>query len=68
MEQALKQNYEFYLQTDLGKYTGEWVAICEKKVVAHGKSAKKVFDEAKKTYPKKRPLLTKVPSKETLIF
>ncbi len=68
MEQTLKQNYEFYLQTNLENYLGEWVAICDNKIVSHGKDVKKVFEEAKKKYPTKNPLLTKVPSKETLIF
>jgi len=68
MEQALERNYEAYLQTNLSSYLGEWVAICDNKVVSHGKNVKKVFEEAKKKYPNKKPLLTKVPSKETLIF
>ena len=68
MEQALERNYEAYLQTSLSSYLGEWVAICDNKVVSHGKNVKKVFEEAKKKYPNKKPLLTKVPSKETLIF
>jgi hypothetical protein len=68
MEQALKQNYEFYLSANLEGYLGEWVAICDNKIVSHGKNVKKVFEEAKKKFPDKEPLLTKVPSKETLIF
>lgn len=68
MEQLLEKNYEVYLQTNLHPYLGEWVAICDNKVVAHGKNVKNVFEEAKKKYPNNKPLLTKVPSKETLIF
>ncbi len=68
MEQTLKQNYEFYLQTNLENYLGEWVAICDNEIISHGKNVKKVFKEAKKKCPTKNPLLTKVPSKETLIF
>jgi hypothetical protein len=68
MEQSLEQNYEVYLNTNLNQYLGEWVAICNNKVVSHGKNAKKVFEEAQEKNPGKKPLLTKVPSKETLIF
>ncbi|MCX6749417.1 MAG: DUF5678 domain-containing protein [Candidatus Pacearchaeota archaeon] len=68
MEHTLEQNYEVYLQTNLDSYLGEWVAICENRVVSHGKNVKKVFEEARLKYPNKKPLLTKVPSKETLIF
>jgi hypothetical protein len=61
-------NYQFFMQANLGKYIGEWVAICNQKIVSHGKDAKAVFDEAKKQFPKQRPLLTRVPDKETMIF
>ena len=61
-------NYQFYMQANLGKYIGEWVAICNQKIVSHGKDAKSVFEQAKKQFPKQRPLLTRVPDKETMIF
>ena len=56
------------MKTNLDNYIGQWVAICEQKIVAHGKDAKKVFKEAKEKCPKERPLLTRVPDKETMIF
>lgn len=68
MEQQLKQNYEFFIETDLQEYEGEWVAICNNKIVAHGKDVKKVFEDAQKKFPKNKPLLSKIPSKATMIF
>ena len=47
---------------------GEWVAICNQKIVSHGKNIKKVFEESKIKCSKERPLITKVPEKETMIF
>jgi len=64
----MSQNYNFFMKEDLGKYIGEWIAICKNQVVAHGKDVKRVFQDAKAKYPKERPLITKVPDKEAMIF
>ena len=61
-------NYQFFMKTDISCYIGEWIAICNKKIVAHGKDVKTVFKEAKEKYPKQRALITRVPEKETMIF
>ena len=65
---SMSSNYQFFLKANLEKYIGEWIAICNEKIVSHGKDAKKVFDEAKAKYPEERPLLTRVADKETMIF
>jgi len=64
----LEQNYQFFMKTNIDKYIGEWIAICDKKIISHGKNVKKVFKEAKVKCPTKKPLLTRVPNKETMIF
>jgi hypothetical protein len=56
------------MKTNLNPYIGEWIAICDQKIVSHGKSVKEVYNKAKKLYPKKRPLVTRVPDKQTMIF
>ncbi len=63
-----EQDYEFFIKADVSKYADEWVAIVDRKIVAHDKSAKKTYDEAKKKYPKKSPLITRVPGKSAMIF
>ena len=68
MELQLKQNYEFFIETDLENYRGEWVAICANKIVSHGKNIKLVVEEAQKKCPNKKPLLSKIPSKSAMIF
>jgi len=68
MEQQLKQNYDYFIEANLEKYVGEWVAICDNNIVAHGKNAKNVFEEASKKCPGKKPLLSKVPAKAAMIF
>lgn len=64
----MDKNYQFFMKTNVGSYIGEWVALCEQKIVAHGKEVKKVFKEAKEKCPAERPFLIRVPDKETMIF
>ena len=64
----MNENYQFFMKTDINPYIGQWIAICKQKIVAHGKDVKKVFKEAKEKCPRERPLLTRVPDKETMIF
>jgi len=64
----MDKNYQFFMKTRFDHYIGEWVAICNEKIVSHGKDVKKVFEDAKKKFPREMPLLTRVPDKETMIF
>jgi hypothetical protein len=64
----LSKNYEWYIKADTQKYAGEWIAIVEQKVVASGNDAEKVYRQAKAMYPKKKPSIAKVPSKEILVL
>jgi hypothetical protein len=61
-------NYLGYMTADLELYLGEWVAFCNGKVISHDPSFKRVYVEAKKRCPTKRPLLTSVPNHDTMIF
>ncbi|HLC64972.1 MAG TPA: DUF5678 domain-containing protein [Candidatus Nanoarchaeia archaeon] len=51
---------------DFSKYVGQWVVVCENKVVAHDKNLTNIQDEIKEC--KKTPLIAKIPKKEILIF
>ena len=64
----VSKEFEFYLKADLSKYEGKYIAIVEDKVVAFGKNAKKVFEEAKKKFPDKTPTLSKIPKDDTLVL
>ena len=46
---------------DEDRFAGEYIAVVEGKIVAHGKQPKEVIMKAKKI--SREPLLTKVPSK-----
>ena len=61
-------NYNYFMKANVDRYIGQWIAICHETIVSHGKDVKKVYMEAKQKYPKERPLITRVPEKETMIF
>lgn len=61
-------NYEVYLKTNLEKYIGKWIAICDEGVVAVGNNAKEAYHQAQLKFPDKKIMLVKVPEDETMIF
>jgi len=61
-------NYHYYMETDIGMYSGEWIAICNNEIVAHGLNVKEVAEEANRKCGGKKFLLARVPSQETMIF
>jgi len=64
----MEKDYQFFMKASMNNFIGQWVAICNSKIVSHGKDVKVVFKEAKQKCPKSRPLLTKIPDKENMIF
>lgn len=62
------ENYEFFIKMDTSKYKGEWIAIANKAVVAHGKDAEKVYKSAQKKVKNKEISLAKVPEEQMLIL
>jgi len=61
-------SYLSFLTADLKCYLGEWVAICNGNVISHDPSFKTAYIEAKRQCPQNRPLLTRVPDQDTMIF
>ena len=61
-------NYLTFLKTDTAKYTGEWIAIAGKKVVAHGKNADTVYKSALKKVPSQHISLAKAPDQQMLVL
>ena len=64
----MEKEYAFFMKTDVSKYVDEWIAIVGNKIVSHGRDVEKVYKEAKELYPKKTPLIARVPGKETMIL
>ncbi len=63
-----EENYNYFLKADMSAYLGEWVAIVDKSIASHGKSAKQVYEEAINRFPNKRPLLTRIHEKSTMVL
>jgi len=61
-------NYQYFMQADVSIYVGEWIAIFENRIIAHGKELKEVVTMAKIVSGGKKFLLARVPSEETMIF
>ncbi len=68
VKNAQELNYQYFMDTDISDYIGEWIAICDNKIISHGMNLKNVVEEAKKNSHGKKFLLAKVPSEETMIF
>ncbi len=62
------KEFEFYVKSDLSKYSGKYVAIVGDKVVSSGENAKEVWEQAKKKFPDKTSSLAKIPKEETLVL
>jgi len=60
-------NYEWFLKTDFGDYAGKWLAIIDKKIVASGDNVTQVIMETKKQFPSKKPFITKVKDKLSIL-
>lgn len=61
-------DYSFYMSANLERYLGKWIAIVNKKVIAEGENVKEVYEEARKKYPSKKPLVVCVPKSAAMIF
>ncbi|MBI2629091.1 succinyl-CoA synthetase subunit alpha [Candidatus Pacearchaeota archaeon] len=61
-------NYNFFMESDVSQYIGEWIAICENKIVSHGKDIKEVAKIAKALCPGKKIMFARVPDNEAMIF
>ena len=60
-------NYEWFMGKDLSEYSGKWVAIIDKEIIAADKNVTNVLKEAKNKYPNKRPLVTKIKNKLSIL-
>ncbi|MCL4360660.1 DUF5678 domain-containing protein [Patescibacteria group bacterium] len=66
--QSGKTNYNFFVETDTSRFTGEWIAIARKKILAHGPDAKKVYEQGKRKANRARVSLAKIPDKRHVVF
>jgi hypothetical protein len=60
----LTKEHEFLVNADLSEFEGEWIAVGNRKILAHGNVLKDVCARAEKEV--KHPLLYKVPRSDVL--
>ena len=60
-------NYEWFLKEDFKEYSGKWLAIIDKQVVAAGNDVNQLIRQTKKKFPSKKPLITKVKDKLSIL-
>lgn len=59
--------YEWFLKKDFSEYSGKWLAIIDKKIVAEGDNVDVLIKKVKKNHPNKRPFITKIRSKLSIL-
>ena len=57
---------EFYSKNDFSRYVGQWIALDNEKLIAHGFILKEVFEEANSK--SKNPFFIKVPDDSLVIL
>lgn len=65
---SVSPNYKYFLKADTSKFSGEWIALTDKKVIAHGQNAGKVYSRAKKIAGRKDISLAKAPDEQMLVL
>jgi len=60
MQAELDKNVAWFVQADLRPYEGEYVAIADRQVAAHGEDPGGVYEEAKRLFPGEKVILWKV--------
>jgi len=61
------KGYQLSLE-EMKKYAGQYVAVMEGKVIASGKDIYKKVDELEREHPKKKILITYIPTEDLLIL
>ena len=64
----MSKGFDYFINSDLSNYVGEWICIADNKVVYHGKDIKEGYKKTKEKYPNKIISVTKVPSETNCIF
>ncbi|MBI3577623.1 succinyl-CoA synthetase subunit alpha [Candidatus Gottesmanbacteria bacterium] len=61
-------NYDYFIKADTSAYKGEWVAITNKRIIAHGTDAQKVYQTAKQKSKTGKVSLAKIPDEQLMVL
>ena len=57
------RNYDWFIENNLDKYAGRWIAIDNEKVLESDLQLDALLKKVKEKYPKSRPFIAKVRNK-----
>ena len=60
-QEQINSDYEWLLMQNLSEYSGEWIAVSERKMIARDRSLKKTIEKVNSLKLKTVPLFIKVP-------
>jgi hypothetical protein len=62
--------YQYVLSAGdkLGEYVDEWIAVVDNQIIAHGKTAKEVYEKAKNYSKSKTPFIMRVPTSKVMVL
>ncbi len=67
---TINKNFDFFLEADLSRYSGQWVAISGNQVIANDLKSEVVINRANEICKEKReiPLFAKIPEKDQVLI
>ena len=68
MVKKSKSDFEFFMKKDFSKDAGNWVAICNRKVIASDVNATKVLKVAEKKCNSRKPIFAKIPRRNQIMI
>jgi hypothetical protein len=60
--------YVLSIGDKLGEYVDEWIGVVDNKIVARGKTAREVYEAAKKYNSSKTPFIMRVPTSKVMVL
>ena len=64
----LDENYDFFIQADLRKYAGRYVAIHDRKVQASGTNLRELYELMKRRFPGVIPFIAEVQTGHAMVL
>ncbi|MDA2922781.1 DUF5678 domain-containing protein [Patescibacteria group bacterium AH-259-L07] len=64
----LSKNFQAFTELDRVKYLDNYIIMIDGKVRFSGKDIRKMLQQAKKKYPRKTPLIAKIPKEEVMVL
>ncbi len=64
----MTNNFTAFMKLDKSRYKGKYVVLVDGKMVGHGQDIESMLAKTRKKYPRKTPLVAKIPNEEVMIL